>query len=97
MGLIVDFVGSVEEAVDFCRDGLPHAIVVESVLCGDRFGELRQDIAAEVPQFVFIELVEDSRAFQMSGFSHAGMARVGREAIAHTLPSTLLFELSRGG
>lgn len=97
MGLIVDFVSSVEEAVDFCRDGLPHAIVVESVLCGDRFAELRQDIAAEVPEFVFIEIIEDSRAFEMSGFSPAGMARVGRDVLAQSLPSALLFELARGG
>ena len=97
MGLIVDFVSSVEEAVTFCREGLPHAIVVESLLCGERFAELRQDIAAEVPQFVFIELIEDSQAFEMSGFSPAGMARVGRDAIAQSLPSALLFELSRGG
>ena len=97
MGLIVDFVSSVEEAVDFCRDGLPHAIVVESVLCGDRFGELRQDIAAEVPEFVFIEIIEDSRAFEMSGFSPVGMARVGRDVMAQSLPSALLFELARGG
>ncbi len=97
MGLIVDFVSSVEEAVDFCRDGLPHAIVVESVLCGDRFSELRQDIAAEVPEFVFIEIIEDSRAFQMSGFSPAGMASVGRDVLAQSLPSALLFELARGG
>ena len=97
MGLIVDFVSSVEEAVDFCRDGLPHAIVVESVLCGDRFGELRQDIAAEVPEFVFIEIIEDSRAFEMSGFNPTGMARVGRDVMAQSLPSALLFELARGG
>jgi hypothetical protein len=97
MGLIVDFVSSVEEAVDFCRDGLPHAIVVESVLCGERFGELRQDIAAEVPEFVFIEIIEDSRAFEMSGFNPAGMARVGRDVMVQSLPSALLFELARGG
>jgi len=97
MGLIVDFVASVEEAADFCRDGLPHAIVIESALCGERFNELRQDIAAEVPPFVFIEVVEDSHAFEMSGFAQAGMARVGRDAIAHSLPSALLFELARGG
>ncbi len=97
MGLIVDFVASVEEAVDFCRDGLPHAIIVESPLCGERFAELRQDIAAEVPHFVFIEIIEDSTAFEMSGFSQASMARVGRDAIAHSLPSALLFELARGG
>ena len=96
MGLIVDFVSSVEEAAEFCRDGLPHAIVVESVLCGDRFAELRQDIAAEVPRFVFIELVEDSQAFQMSGIGEAGIARVGRDMIAKSLPTALLFELSHG-
>lgn len=96
MGLIVDFVSSVDEAADFCREGLPHAVVVESLLCGERFGEWKQGIAAEVPEFVFIELVEDSRAFEMSGVSPAGMARVGREALAQSLPAALLFELSRG-
>ena len=37
MGLLVDFVNSVEEAEDFCRDALPHAIVYESVLASERF------------------------------------------------------------
>ena len=31
MGLVVDFVNSVDEASDFCRDGLPHAIVIEAI------------------------------------------------------------------
>ena len=75
---------------------MPHAVVVESALCGERFSEWRQDIAAEVPEFVFIELVEDSRSFEMSGFGPAGMARVGRDVIAQSLPAALLFELSRG-
>ncbi len=97
MGLIVDFVNSVDEAAAFCRDGLPHAIVIETLLCGERFDDLRNEIAAEVPQFVFIEVIEDSRAFEMSGFTPASMARVGREALAQSLPSVLLFELSRDG
>ena len=97
MGLIVDYVSSVDEAVDFCRDGLPHAIVIEAILCGDRFDAMKQDIATEVPQFVFIEIAEDSQVFEMSGSGStpAGMARVGRDAIAQSLPSALLFELSR--
>ena len=41
MGLLVDFVNSVEEAEEFCRDALPHAIVFESVLANDRFQKLR--------------------------------------------------------
>ncbi len=95
MGLIVDYVSSVDEAAAFCRDGLPHAIVVESLLCGPRFEKIKSEIAAEVPQFVFIEIIEDSRAFEMSGFSPTSLARVGRDVILQSLPSALLFELSR--
>lgn len=97
MGLIIDFVSSVEEAGAFCREGLPHAIVVESLLCGDQFDALRNEIVSEVPQFAFIEVIEDSRAFEMSGFTPASMARVGRDVLGASLPSVLLFELSRDG
>jgi hypothetical protein len=96
MGLIVDYVGSVEEAVEFCADGLPHAIVFESALRGERFEALRQEILSEVPEFAFIELTEEGKDLEVSGFSASGMARVGRDAIMSSLPSALLFELSRG-
>jgi hypothetical protein len=33
----------------------------------------------------------------MSGVSPVGMARVGRDVMAQSLPSALLFELARGG
>ena len=96
MGLIVDFVNSVEEAVDFCRDGLPHAIVIESIQNGERFGTFRDEITREVPDFVFIEIIEEGSAFEMSGFSGSTMARVGRDVIASSLPSALMFELAKG-
>ena len=95
MGLIVDLVASVEEAVDFCRDGLPHAIVVESVLAGARLDQLKAEICGEVPSFAFIEIVEEGNSFEMSNFDHASMARVGRAAIDSALPSVLTFELSK--
>jgi len=95
MSLIVDYVNTVEEAVAFCREGLPHAIVVEAIQAGARFEALRDEILAEVRDFVFIELVEESESFDMSGFSGATMVRVGRDALATALPSTLLFELSK--
>ena len=96
MGLVVDLVASVEEANDFCRDGLPHAIIVEGILNGDRLKHLRADIAAELPDFPFVEIVEEGASFSMSGFSGSDMGRVGREAIESALPSVLMFELSRG-
>lgn len=95
MGLIVDLVSSVEEAADFCRDGLPHAIIVEGILAGERLAQLRNEISAEVAGFAFIEIVEEGNEFQMSGFGEVSFARVGRGALEAALPSVLMFELSK--
>lgn len=96
MGLIIDLVGSVDEATEFCRDGLPHAIVYESALRGERFERLREEILAQAPEFVFIEIIEEGNVFEVSSFSGTGTARVGRDAIAASLPSALMFELTKG-
>ncbi len=96
MSLIIDFVNSVDEAAAFCRDGLPHAVVIESIQAGERFAHFREEITKEVPDFVFIEIIEEGTAFQMSGFSGSSIARVGRDVIATSLPSALMFELSKG-
>jgi hypothetical protein len=95
MGLALDLVSSVEEAADFCRDGLPHAIIVEGVLAGERLRQLRADITAEIPEFPFIEIIEEGATYAMSGFGGAPMGRVGRDAIDSALPSVLMYELSR--
>lgn len=96
MGLIIDFVNSVNEASEFCREGLPHAIVIESIQRGEKFAHLREEISAEVPDFVFIEIIEEGNTFEMSGFSGSNVARVGRDVIDSSLPSALMFELSKG-
>ena len=96
MSLIIDFANSVDEAAAFCREGLPHAIIIESDQTGDHFGQFRDEITAEVPDFVFIEIVEEGTTFEMSGFSGSSMARVGRDVLANSLPSALMFELSKG-
>lgn len=95
MGLVVDFVGSVREAAEFCQEGLPHAIVFEGALRSAQFDQMAASIRQEVPEFVFIELLEEGNTFEISTMSATGMARVGREAIASTLPSALVYELSR--
>ncbi len=59
MNLLMDFVGSVKEAADFCKEGLPHAVIVESAQLGERYAAFRAEILDEVPDFVFIEIVED--------------------------------------
>jgi len=95
MGLLVDFVNTVEEAEEFCRDSLPHAIVYEGVLANDRFQRLRAGISEEVPSFVFIEISPQGHDFELSTQGSPQRARIGRDAIMQSLPSALLFELSR--
>jgi hypothetical protein len=95
MGLLVDFVNSVEEAEEFCRDALPHAIIYESVLANDRFHRLHVGISSEIPTFVFIEVTPEGNALQLSTGSKNNGARIGREAVMQSLPSALIFELSR--
>ena len=96
MSMLVDFVGSVEEAASFCREGLPHAIIIDSIQKGSRFTSFRDEIVGEVPDFVFIEILEQGSTFEMSGTNGAKMARIGRDVIASSLPAALMFELSRG-
>ncbi len=95
MGLLVDFVNTVEEAEEFCRDALPHAIIFESVLVNDRFQRLRSNILAEMPNFVFIEIAAEGNAMQLSTQNAGQRACLGRDAIMQSLPSALIFELSR--
>jgi hypothetical protein len=95
MGLLVDFVNSVDEAEEFCRDALPHAIVYESVLANDRFQKLRQGISLDMPSFVFIEVAPEGSALQLSTNNAADHARIGRDAVMQSLPSALIYELSR--
>ncbi|MDE2402297.1 MAG: hypothetical protein KGL90_11595 [Burkholderiales bacterium] len=95
MGMVVDFVNSVAEAVAFCREGLPHAIVVESNLRNQKFEHLVTSLRHEVPEFVFIELLDEGSTFEISSISQTGMARVGKDAVATSLPSALVYELSR--
>lgn len=95
MGLLIDFVASVDEAVDFCSEGWPHAIVFEALLRGERLDQLAETIRADLPGFSFIEIVEDGDTFEISGFNGMSHARVSRDTLKQSLPSALVFELSR--
>ena len=96
MGLIIDVVPSIAAAAEFCNDGLPHAIVYESALGGERFERLRDDLLTEAPELAFIEIAEEGSSFEISSFTGAQATRVGRDAIVASLPSALMFELSKG-
>lgn len=95
MGLTVDLVGSTAEATAFCVETRPQAVVIESPLLDQRYAQLRRELSSAAPAVVFIELLEDSQVFELTGTDGRTAARVGRHAIAHGLPAALLFELSK--
>lgn len=95
MGLVVDFVSSVEQAEEFCRDALPQAVIYESALTGRRFEQLRASIEADMPGFVFIEIAQEGNGFALSNEGNRHHATLGRDAVLDSLPSALIFELSR--
>jgi len=97
MGLMVDYVASVDEARQFCEGGLPHAVVFESALAGENFRKLRGEWAREVPTLAFIEIAEQGRELEVTDIGGQRSARIGRDVIASALPSALMFELSEAG
>ena len=97
MGLMVDYVASVDEARQFCRGGLPHAILFEAALAGENFRKLRNEWCLEVPALAFIEIAEDGRALEVHDIGGQRTSRIGRDVLASALPSALMFELAKAG
>lgn len=95
MGLIIDLVGSMDEALQFCTEGLPHGIVFEAAMRGPAFERLRAELLREVPGFSFVEVLDGEHLTQLSTATVDGMARISRQHLADALPSVLLFELSK--
>ncbi|HEU5294036.1 MAG TPA: hypothetical protein VFU71_04545 [Burkholderiaceae bacterium] len=74
---------------------LPQEIVYETMVYDSAVDCLRDDIRRQWPQLAWVEIVEQGDAFEISSFDGTSMARVGRDAIAHSLPSALMFELAK--
>jgi hypothetical protein len=95
MKLGLECVASVAAARELCQRGLPRAIIYESIIYDSAFDTLRSDIRQQHPEMAWIEIVDQSDAFEISSFGGMSMARVGRDVIAGSLPSALMFELAQ--
>ena len=95
MGLMVDYVTSLEEAAQFCRASMPHAIVYEGNLRGERLERLRGEWVEAVPNLAFVQIADQGKAFELLHDGGRQFASVGRDAIVQQLPAALSFELSR--
>lgn len=96
MGLIIDVVNTMDEASQFCMEGLPHGIVFEATQRNAAFDLLRRDLLREVPEFSFIEVLDHEHLTQLSTATSDRIARISRSHLVDAMPSVLLFELSRG-
>lgn len=95
MGLMVDFVATVEEVEQQCEEAMPHAVVYEASLGGQRFDRLRDSLLRKAPHLAFIQIAEQGRATQVLNVSGHQVTSVGRDAIIESLPEALAFELTR--
>lgn len=96
MGLMIDFVSSVNEAARFAEGGPPDGVIIEAIQRGERFARFREELIAKSPGCAFIEIVEQGRTFEKSGFGSDGLGRVGRDVIDSALPAALNYELAKG-
>jgi hypothetical protein len=95
MGLLVDFVASLDEARRFCEGGPPQAIVYEAAQGGEGFERWRRQLQSEEPAPGFIEIGVQGREHETLVRDGRRIARVGRDGLMATLPAALGFELGR--
>jgi hypothetical protein len=96
MGVMLDFVSSVDEAREFCDGGLPHALVYEAALGGGHMQRLMAELSTAAPTLTFIEIGEQGRPFEVMNVLGRERSRVSKDALAEALPKALMFELGRG-
>lgn len=94
-GLMVDFVTSVDEAREFCRSGVPHAVVHEAALGGEAFERLRDELVAAGTVPAFVQITEDGKGFDVRPIGRRDAVCVARSALMESLPSALVFEMTR--
>ncbi len=95
MGLLVDSVGSVAEAEQYCRDGLPHALLFDADLMSTPLLQLIAGIRRDAPDIAFVEMFDGDHRTQLSTATDDGLARISRRNLTEALPSLLMFELAR--
>lgn len=96
MGLMLDYVSSVDEAREFCSGGMPHVIVFEGSVGGGTMQRLANELLSDTPTLAFIEVGDQGRPFEVTNVGGREQSRVAIGALAQALPKALMFELARG-
>lgn len=96
MGLMLDYVSSIDEAREFCSGGMPHVIVFEGSVGGGAMRRLVAELLSDTPTLAFIEIGDQGRPFEVTNLGGREQSRVAIGALAEALPKALMFELARG-
>lgn len=95
MGMLIDTASSVAEAEQFCREGLPHALLFDAALTSDPMLQLIAGINRDAPDFTFVEMFDGEHRTQLSTATNDRVARISRRHLPDALPSLLMFELAK--
>lgn len=92
MSLMVDYVTSQDTAREFCRGGIPHAVIFDAVL--GPLPALREDLQPQAPNVAFIEVSEALNTLEVASHGSRHQARIGLDVVPTSLRSALEYALS---
>ncbi len=93
MGLMVDYVTSIDEAREFCRGGMPHAVLCDASMAASE--AFQRELQDEVAGLAFLQITEEAQALEVQTGGAQQQTRVGLRNLIETLPSALVYALER--
>jgi hypothetical protein len=95
MRLSLDTVPTAAQAVRYCEQDKPDAIVVDEAQHDALFDQLRSDLMRYDLNFPSVEITLDGKGVAMSSWDGQNMSRISRDALRSQLPSILAVELAK--
>jgi len=89
LAVLVDVVETQDEALHFCREGLPHVLLHDEGLAPGALSALRAALPAAPAGPVLMVLAEHGRWLEMHQLAGIGSCRIGRDGIFTALPLAL--------
>ena len=95
LGLKVDTVASVAQALRCVRLDMPHLVIIDERLHDNSFVALLHEVKGKDPNLGFLEITDDANTFEVSSWMSDSMTRVSRDVLRSQLTSLLTLELAR--
>jgi len=93
--LLVDYVSTVADAVQFCQDGAPEVLLYESAFEGDALSRLLAQLTRNTPGVVAVEVLPSGDECSLATPGISESTQLGMDALRQMLLPVLVLELSR--